>query len=146
MIDEKSRRKPDWVEGEWLTLGDGQDWCLPKPVLFARPTRYKRKFGGEKDARQLGRPIALDGDPYFSLMERVAESNDGNVTLELAFEMFVDLIGRNYTLTEDEAADLLPFVGDSDGEQDDDNAELWRDVLDVAMGRGKKACPGGTGS
>ena len=67
----------------------------------------------------------------------VSGKESGEFVLSAAFELFIDLIGHNYALTLGETATLLPVILDASGEQDEANQELWRAVLDVAMGMGE---------
>lgn len=32
---EVTTRRPDWIEGEWITLADGQAWSFPPPESIA---------------------------------------------------------------------------------------------------------------
>ncbi len=140
---EQDLRKDGWVEGEWITLGDDQAWCLPKPVVFKAATRFKRRIEvGDGGAARLGMAIPIDSDPYFGMLARLLISEDVdylNVLLNLA----ATLLKFNYNIDDDAIGDMLYFEHDEAGNQTVANRDMWSKIRDVAMGVGPKPTPVG---
>lgn len=134
LLIEAERRRPDFVEGEAIRLGDGQLWHVPRPRVRIRPVR------DESGAMQL-RGLFTFGDAYNAKFEAFAAARSGweekTALLDLAF----DLLARNYDLTDDELTALLSW------DADDPEAEVRLEALGaVVAGERPKPSPGGTGS
>jgi hypothetical protein len=128
-LDERALRKPEFVEGEPIRLGDGHVWHFPRPIVeaYAVPDasghfRFdgirRRQFGAEFD-RKLDAFRASDG---------LADQ------MEALLNLAVDLLSRNYDLKADEFAQLLVWRPG-----DDDNFATWQAIADVAGGYAPKA-------
>lgn len=142
-MNEQELRKPEWVEGVWITLGDDQSWCLPKPVVFQRATRFRRKIvTGPDGASSLGMPIPIDADPYFAKMAELFLLEDVDY-LNALLNLAAILLRHNYDLDDDALGDLLIFEHDEDGQQTDANREMWLAIRDVAIGNAPKPTPVG---
>jgi hypothetical protein len=122
-LDEEALRRPEFVEGEPIELGDGQSWHFPRPVLELYPVpgpdgrlRFdgvRRSFGEDYD-RKLDAFVAATG------------LDEMNAALEVA----VDLLDRNYDLTPEDYGSLLRWRPG-----DEENAAMWQAIADVALGR-----------
>lgn len=142
-MNERELRKPEWVEGVWITLGDDQSWCLPKPVVFQKATRYRRKvITGPDGVASLGMPIPIDADPYFARMAELFLLEDLDY-LQALLNLGATLLAYNYTLDEDAIGDLLVFEHDDEGKQTDANRDMWHSIRDVAIGNSPKPTPVG---
>jgi hypothetical protein len=106
-IDEQARRRPTFDEAtsEPVTLGDGQDWHVPKPRIRFRFAATERGF---TEAFSHGRE-------YDALMQRWREAK-GEASLRAEFAVFAFLLRVNYELSDDDLADLLVFDLDDDTE------------------------------
>jgi hypothetical protein len=138
-LDESAHRRADFTTGRAVTLADGQEWQLRKPIVRFAPD----------DAAECGFQVrlSLPGDRTFADLSRRRESlfgPDGRATIgELAaaeLAMGRLLLLANYDLTPDEVASLLQFSYDDD---DPDGVELREAVMRVAEGRGPKPSPAG---
>jgi hypothetical protein len=134
VLDEKSLRRPEWREGEWVTLGDGGRWCLPKPQLTFYPTTGSDGVDRFDDGQ-----YGLDAT-YEARVEAFMQADQDNA-LDTMLALALDLFRRNYTATPDVLRILFPWrTGD------ESNAEMWRSIVDVAMGRAPKPTAGGSDS
>ncbi len=133
LIDESTRRREAFREGVAITLADGQSWIFPKPFIELR-----LDFGASKDrptfATGAARPTY--GPGYWELLEDFMRSEDNAEQIDLVASLSVYLLRQNYDLADDELGALLAYRGG-----DDDNAEMWQQIADVAQGRGPKASP-----
>jgi hypothetical protein len=144
-LDEQALRRPDFVPGTPVKLGDGQSWELRRPVVRFVPSANDAGF----ETR-----LRLEGDDdYEALCRRadaaaraVREGGEGASTApyiaaELAMGRAI-LLG-NYDLTPEQVADLLQFSYDP---ADEAGWELRLSVLAVARGEGPKPSGDGGGS
>jgi hypothetical protein len=137
-LDERALRRPDFVPGASVTLADGGEWQLRKPVIRFVPD------DGHESGFQVR--LTLAGEcRYDDLMRRRDAAFGEAGTANLADLAGVELaIGRllllaNYDLTPEQVATLLQFGYD---EESDPEGTAVRDaVIDVALGRGKKPPP-----
>lgn len=136
-------RRPGFVDGEWIELGDGQKWCLPKPVVFKTATRFRQRIEvGEDGEPRMGMPIPLDSDPYYPLLARLLITEDVDY-LNTLLNLGAMLLRFNYDLDDDAIGDLLCFEHDEEGRQIPANRAMWEKIRDVAMGIGPKPMPAG---
>jgi hypothetical protein len=119
VLDEVAYRRPAWdvrSAVDPITLCDGQDWLFPKPVL-AVPVAD----GGWMPT------TAVVADPKFDAILRRLEGRE----LLAPFEAAVYLLSVVYDLPDDAYPALLEYRP-----RDEDNQEMWRQILDVAQGEG----------
>ena len=147
MLDEQGLRREDFADGVPIILADGREWTLPKPVVFPKPKRYRRAIVRQDGEARWGKPIALDGDPYWGKLERIFLT-DGVEHMEALREVGADLLRHNYPgLTDDDIADeLLALVHDDEMNQTPENKEMWEELAAVAIGRGNFPMPDGSSS
>jgi hypothetical protein len=121
---EKSLRKPEFVGGVAVTLGDGQDWFLAVPIVNFRPRRTETG-GWSFGVRELEWPR---GRPLEPLIDAMLEA-EGIEQLYIILEIAVELLAVNYDLDDSVIARLLPFRP-----ADDANHEMWIAIAKVAQG------------
>lgn len=132
MIDEASRRRPG-ASGVPVMLGDGKEWLLPRPVLGFAP-----EFGEDGSVRFGEKPVRSFGPAYDALVDAFVETDDGVAEANALLALAVDLLRRNYTVSPADLVVLLPrWFGD------EANAEMWREIAGVALGRAPKPTPAG---
>lgn len=133
VLHEPSCRRSRWSEtaGEWITLGDGQAWLFPKPIISLRP-----KFSG---GRMIGRKVHADLGAEFNEVRNATkeaiDADDSEGFEEGVVGLAVLMIQVNYDLDEDAVGELL----DSKKLTEDFLIEVWR----VASGQGPKPLPAG---
>lgn len=133
MFDERELRRPEWVEGVWIALGNGQSWSFPRPTLTLYPALRADGSVAFDDAR-----ASMDA-AYDAKVEAFIEA-DSNV-LSCLLALAVDLLARNYTTGISHYRTLFPYrPGDAA------NAEMWSEISDLAMGRAPKLTAGGSDS
>ena len=131
-MNEVEKRKPEFSpDSVPIVLADGQPWYFPKPWVVIFPIVKDGKV-----VSTAGR--TMFGEEFDQLMDRI-DSSDGS--LESIFGVAVNLLSRNYTLTDADYGTLLRFNQD-----DPASLEMLRDVLSVARGLGPKALTAGVGS
>lgn len=138
-LDEASLRREDFVPGSPVTLADGQTWFLRRPVMRFVPD----------DTHESGFQVRLTlaGDSkYNDLMKRreaVFSTATSTAVVDIAgVELAIGrlLLLSNYDIDPAHLPSLLQFGYDADS--DPEGAALRDEVMDVAMGYGKKASPG----
>ena len=132
MIDEASKRRAEWVEGEWVELEGGVKFSLPKPRVEYRI----KNAGGMERATPAAETSRRFGDRFWKLRDELSESYDSEDAAAIYSawgNMGSDLILRNYDLTPDEVADLLPVI-----ELDESNQAMWGAISRLTMGIGPK--------
>lgn len=102
-LDEQSLRRPAWTEtrGEWITLGDGQAWLFPKPIIALRPIARGGRFDSFEQYVSIGKEFEAARDK----LSEITTDDDlefSNAVMSLAFIMF----GFNYDVP-DEAFSIL---------------------------------------
>lgn len=136
MLSESALRRPEWVEGEPITLADGQVWHFPRPVLG--------DFGFARD--ETGNTYLTRnwtwGQEYTRLVDAYLAS-DGVETRVALFDLAYDLLSRNYAVAVDDCRTLLTVVvGDDDRARVND--AMWSTIAAVALGRAPKVTPVGS--
>jgi hypothetical protein len=122
MFDEGTLRGGGFAGGVPITLGDGREWYLPKPVLMVF-------FPVIEDERvRLGAQGSF-GPEYDALIERLDDAEGFAAQLTAAFDVAVDLLSRNYDLKPEHYRRLLPFRPG-----DEDNGRMWQQIIAVARG------------
>ena len=139
-LDEIALRRPEWVEGVPLLLGDGQEWHVPAPVVADDLVLSL----GPDGKPQLRCGFAF-GAEYNALTDRYIEATSGVEEILALVEIAYFLIRLNYNLTFEAAAPLLRVVRPG-GKGEAENQEMWRRVAEVALGRDPKGEPTPTGS
>lgn len=109
LIDEVAARRPDWVEGEWILLADGQRWSFPRlrgRLLMAPNPEVQWTVGGHPDP-DTGE--AFRAAHELLLSEQATAVDMMNLTAHLATLLLL----RNYRIDAIEALHLL--VGGFEG-------------------------------
>lgn len=103
MLNETELRKPEWQEGHWTELADGQKWAFPRPKLKFKPSFIDGKIevGG-------GNSFGPEFDGNLDILWGIAEC-DAVEQLRVKFETAVRLLRCNYNLTDAQLSDLLAF-------------------------------------
>jgi len=131
-IDEKTRRRPDFLDGVPVRLADGQEWVLPKP-------KARFAFSGDGFSVQLScGPVATDEDDVFGSLFTTYQSVIGRsdttdmelIAVEMRFSAAI--LRRNYRLTDEELGRLLVFSYDP---EDEPYYSMRAAILAVATGR-----------
>ena len=151
MIDEASRQRPDWIEGNPIKLEDGQDWHFPKITkefrVHARsprdaafgvgvsPVETNRRFGAAFWAKHRAMTEAIANQPANG-SDEAAEA--AVARFQAVADVAWDLLERQYTLSEDELVELLPLILG-----DEDNKAVWDAIIDHALGISPKPSPAG---
>lgn len=139
MLDELALRKPGFVEGARVKLGDGQSWSIPRPRLRLVP---RKTDDGDVKLASLPKVAAhrqADMDAMLEAADRNAEGDpEGFVDWLLArARLATGLLLDNYDLDDAALAALLPIeFGDDDGAGA--NAEMWAEIDGVLRGRHAK--------
>jgi hypothetical protein len=113
--NEITARRPDWVEGEWITLADGQAWSFPPPGAIPgyqdRAQEAAREFIDNLlpllniDAMRRYGLAAMAGDPS-GLLRTVGQMF---AMYQVAFWAGCILLKRNYTVSDTVCDMLMPF-------------------------------------
>ena len=129
-LDEKSVRKPGFVEGSKVTLADGQEWMFPKPKLRFKPTIIdgRVEIGG-------GPSFGPEFDDKLDILFGVTDS-DPSERLRIKFELAVKLLAANYDLQPDDFAELIVL---EPGDPASD--ERWEQLSNALMGIAPKRLP-----
>src|SRR5205807_2151384 len=103
-LEERSRRRDEWVEGEWVHLGRFGEWSFPRPnqVLIPAP-------GGRRPPRMAVEyyvgSVPVPG--YARLLTRAAEAKPGQDFAHAVLALAAALLRANYRLDEDELESLV---------------------------------------
>jgi len=135
MIDEKTRRKPNFDErnSSPVVLADGQTWHLPKPWLELRPV-----FRDGKPVTAYG--LLTSGAELDELVEAIGEAETFRAQVVGAASLAARLLLHHYDLSDADLDELLRF-------RVSDPASLaWMEnVIEIATGQsGPK--PSGAGN
>lgn len=123
MLNEAELRKEGWVEGEWITLADGNRWCFPRPMIELGP-----EFGDDGSI-ELGKPRVTIDSTYDAKMEDYITSENGVDEVRALMRLAVDLLSRNYDLKPEHYREILKYrVGD------ESSKAMWAAIGDVAIG------------
>jgi hypothetical protein len=104
MIDEKSRRKPNFDERNAapVVFADGQTWYLPKPWLEIRPVF--------RDGRAAAAyPVPTCGTELDALIEAVAGADDRLAQVAAVATLAAELMSWHYDLSDADLDQLLAF-------------------------------------
>ena len=104
LIDERSARRSEFIEGHWVYLSDNHRWSLPI------------------------RDPALSDPEYDSLLNAVSQAEDGTEALFAELALTIYLLTRNYKLRSSDLDDLLRFGSDDRG-----LSVLQRDVHSLVL-------------
>jgi hypothetical protein len=142
MLDEKALRKPEWTEGDWITLGDGQPWSFPKPKL-----REWRPIFTEGRAKFSPYSFPTHGAGYLLKLDELVNTEAGIEQIAKIATLGADLLRQNYSLDDEQLGVLLSFhLIEETGEPDETNRQMWRSICDCAAGLGPKSTPAGSES
>jgi len=127
-LDEIALRNESFSAGVKIKLGDGQEWWFPKPII-----EFRLSFEDGKPAQYaLSRPTY--GLEYWALFDEFVDADGALDQASALANLAIYLLRRNYNLSNDDMAKLLPYIGD-----DEEAVSIWREIADIAMGNGKKA-------
>ena len=130
---ESDCRRPAFADGVPIVLADGQPWTFPRPLLGLFPER------GDDGALRFGEKARFNfGRDYDGLVDELLAADDGKAEATALLQLAADLLSRNYAVPADGLCSLLPRLIGCDR-----NAEMWREIADVALGRGPKPTPVG---
>ena len=76
-LDEPARQRPDWVEGAWATLADGQDWSLPVPRVVVHLYAFSAGLYPSPRYAVNGRPGPRFNEEYRAAIEAAAAAMRG---------------------------------------------------------------------
>jgi hypothetical protein len=109
-LTEIARRRPDFSEGEWLTLGDGHKWSFPE-VRAERTTHVGPGGTAPGIIWRLGRPSCPESEAHYqAVLDRIQLSSKEEIerrAFGIGVEVGGALLRRNYTLTDDDLDHLL---------------------------------------
>lgn len=129
MIDETTRRLPEWSEHSvWITLADGNQYAFPKPWLEIRGHFSAGKPTGLSARTTFGPEL----DEGVELIHQ-AESNHDLIIATLTLGAF--LLRLQYDLSDEELQDLLAFRF-ADENLTEQSLDMVREIAAVAMGTG----------
>jgi hypothetical protein len=129
-LDEKSLRKPGFVEGIKVKLADGQEWMLPKPKL-----RFKPKIIDGRVEISGGPSFGPEFEDKLDVLFGVTDA-DPSERLRVKFEVAVRLLAANYNLEPDDFAELI-VLEPGDAASD----ERWEQLSNAIMGIVPKPSP-----
>ena len=118
MLDEKSLRRPDFVEGIALRLADGGFWTVPMPpqgLSTSKPLPVAR-----------ARMLESFGSRYLALLDAVRDAEDDTEVLRFELALAICLLRQNYQLDPSTLASLLSFS------HKDDLTRMQRTMSEVA--------------
>ena len=136
VLHESTARRPDWVEGVPILLENGEEWHFPRPIM-----QFRLSLDGGPPTPK---PTSLDTNRRFSEAFWIKQSSlrDSMIrgaglplgeAVPLIGPLAVDLLKRNYDLTDDQALDLVLFGADAA------NLEMWDQIIRVVLGIAPKA-------
>lgn len=135
MLDEKALRKPGFVEGARVTLGDGQEWSIPRPRLRLVSARTPEGDVAIKSSPLVAEHRQADMDAMLEAADRSWEGDhEGFVAYIMArARLATGLLLDNYDLDDAALATLLPVLFD-----DEPNAAMWDEIAGVLRGTGRE--------
>jgi hypothetical protein len=99
MIDEKSLRRAEFLDGQPIRLADGTFWTLPMPPAVDTPENI-----GE------GPPVCdVFGPRYSAILDAIREAEDDAEVLRAELTLAIFLLRRNYDLDRIGLRSLLHF-------------------------------------
>lgn len=123
-LDEAKLRKPDFSDGYKVNLSDGNDWTFPKPLA------WECRFVFDDDKATMLRKFPSE---HIDAISDIFES-EGVEQIEKCANLAARLLRQNYSLTNEELRSLLVYRLGEDGQQTEENAEMWDSIMEVAMG------------
>lgn len=132
-LNEYEKRRPDFQEGVWVTLADGQDWMFRTPTVQLKPKAL------EDGSYGFTRAISL-GPSFRELLDKVMEADpDEGIPMSACLNLAIPALRLNYDLTDDELADLLIWEPDSPASE-----EMWGKIIGASTGtyKGKALATG----
>jgi hypothetical protein len=112
---EVTTRRPDWIEGEWITLADGQAWSFPPPESIAGDQDAARVAAREVvdnvlslinlDAVRQAAPQATTGDPS-GMLRTIGRMF---ALYQVVFFAGSALLKQNYLISDADCDGLMPF-------------------------------------
>ena len=130
MLDEKSLRKPGFIDGHRVRLADGQEWAFPKPRI-----RLKPKFIDGRVEVGGGATFGPEYDDRLETLFGVADVDPCEL-LRVKFEVAVPTLAANYYLRQEDVSELIVL---EPGEPASD--ERWEQLNDVLLGNVPKPSP-----
>lgn len=129
---EASVRKPEFTEGRMVRLADGQEWTFPAPVLALAPYRKEDGSLGLRRSPPFGPDFQAGLDRY---IDRISDESDDDVleTLTMRLTLAVDLLSRNYNLTDGLVETLFSLDLASD-----ESLKMWDEIDSAIIGRSPK--------
>lgn len=132
-LDEKALRKPEFVEGIRVRLGDGQEWSFPKPRLRLVPGRAEDGSFELKNRPTFGEH--RQADLAAVLAGPKEDADDGLFNwLQARIRLVCGLMLDNYNLEDADLEVLLPYEFG-----DESITEMWNDIHAAIMGQAPKA-------
>lgn len=131
MIDEKAKRKPGFVPdaaSEGIQLADGQVWYFAKPVVEFFPSFV--------DGRATFGATATFGADFDAKVKALDDATRAAEYYPALFTLAMDLLGRNYDLTESDHATILRFRAGDPASTEAESA-----IFSVALGVAPKPKP-----
>jgi hypothetical protein len=122
-LNEVALRQPTFRGGIPLTLGDGQEWTIPKPVV-----RFGLSFDEGDDSPTFRRKDLGFGPDYMEVLQSFYDT-EGVEQLNVAARMVCRVLKVNYALDNEALATLLPYVPN-----DDANQAIWGELVAIATG------------
>jgi hypothetical protein len=126
-FDEQALRKPGWEEGTWIRLGDGQEWCFPKPWLRCFPAK------GE-DGRIYAAARETFGEDYEDLFDTLLEAAEPYDQVSIQIEIAGMLLARNYELQNRHLRRLLPLEFNPALPNGEAMVAMWDAIKRVLLG------------
>lgn len=130
-VDERARRRSDFLGGVPVRMADGQEWILPKPRVRFAPSDdgFAVVLAGAGDA------FNAVSSAYYAALDRPMDDERNIHIIRAELDLAMALIQRNYDVTPQEMAGVLQFSYD---ETDEEAYRIREQTMDVALGRGKK--------
>lgn len=138
MLDEKALRKPEYDDGISVVLTDGQPWVFPRPVVRTRFAAHN-DLGFEIVVRAKGVPT------YNDLYDRWAQSTTRGEEIKAEFLLARALLMANYSITDEQFADLVQFPLNADDDDADPEGFRIREQI-IAVIRGDTPKPSAVGA
>lgn len=123
-LDEKSLRNPEFSDGYKVKLSDGQEWTFPKPLV------WESRFDFGEDKATMIRRFPSD---HIDAISDIFDS-EGVQQIEKCALLAAKLLRKNYALSNEDLSRLLSYRTTETGDQTEENAEMWDEVMQVLMG------------
>lgn len=126
-------RKPGFTEGCKVRMADGQEWTFPKPYLALVPHRTAEGVLALRASPPFGSEFQDGLQRYIDLQTSESSEDDILQRLTLRLVLAVELLQRNYDLTDEQVQELFVIEMNSDAA-----TEMWSDINAVILGRNPK--------